>query len=468
VLLSPVAVTDLQAGVAILSESSTGSPAEQEGRKVWFVWLQPGLSSVNFVVFLYASFATIGLLTFVSTGTALVLNAKFGIPTSEQGTISGDLVIVTEIVQLLVFGVVGVLADRFGRREIFAAGILIMGIGYLLYPFANSVPELIVYRGVYAAGLGASTGMLQTIVADYPQDRSRGKFVALAGVFNGLGVILVTVLFGRYVPPALIEAGYDGITTTKIVHGVVFVACAISSLVFMLGLKKGGPVAHGEHLPVRELILSGYAEAVRNPRIALSYASAFVARSDLVILGTFTVLWGAVAGVDQGMDPAVAAARGAGIFGLASAAALVWLAILGSFMDRFNRVSGVIFCMTLAAIGYSAVWFVDNPLAPAAVPYFILLGCGQISAFFGATTLISQEAPRLSRGAVVGAFNMCGAIGIFFASGLGGRLFDSVGPAGPFVLIGVLNGVVVLIAVMVRIKSPGHIPSRDGVFIAKN
>jgi len=63
---------------------------------------------------------------------------------------------------------------------------------------------------------------------------------------------------------------------------------------------------------------------------------------------------------------------------------------------------------------------------------------------------------------------MCGAIGIFFASGLGGRLFDSVGPAGPFLLIGVLNGVVVLLAILVRMKSPGHIPSRDGTFVGKD
>jgi MFS family permease len=108
------------------------------------------------------------------------------------------------------------------------------------------------------------------------------------------------------------------------------------------------------------------------------------------------------------------------------------------------------------------MWLVDDPLAPAAIPSFLLLGVGQISAFFGATTLISAEAPRLSRGAVVGAFNMCGAIGIFFASGLGGRLFDSVGPHGPFVLIGGLNAIVMVLAIIVRIKSPGHIPSRDG------
>lgn len=444
-----------------MSEQSESTPPAGSGRKFLFVWLQPGVSMVNAVVFCYASFATIGLLTFISTGTALVLNVNFGIPVDQQGTISGDLVIVTEIVQLMVFGVVGILSDRIGRRELFSAGMFVMGVAYLLYPFASSISELIVYRALYAAGLGAATGMLQTIVADYPQDRSRGKLVALGGAFNGIGVIVVTVVFGRFAPPALIEAGYDAMTTTRIVHGIIFVVCTVSSIIFLLGLKKGTPARKEERPPIRTLMLSGYAEARRNPRIALAYACAFVARSDLVILGTFVVLWGTVAGVAQGLDPAVAAARGAGIFGIASAAALLWLGVLGTFMDRFNRVTVVIVCMALAAIGYSSMWLVDDPLSPAAIPYLLLLGVGQVSAFFGATTLLSLEAPKLSRGAVVGAFNMSGAIGIFFASGLGGRLFDSIGPAAPFGLIGFLNAVVMLLAIVVRLKSPGHIPGRS-------
>jgi MFS family permease len=428
-----------------MSEGSTTSGQEQEGQRFLLVWILPGITRLNMIVFCYAAFATIGLLTFISTGTALVLNANFGMPISEQGTISGDLVIITEIVQLLIFGVVGVVADRIGRRELFALGMLVMGVGYLLYPFAESILQLFIFRAIYSAGLGASTGMLQTIVTDYPQERSRGKLVALSGVFNGLGVICVTVLFGRLVPPALVNAGFDAMMATRIVHFIVFAVCALSAIAYWYGLKKGAPVA-----------------AVSNPRIALAYSAAFVARSDLVILGTFVVLWGTVAGVSEGMDPAVAAGRGAGLFGLASAAALVWLGILGSFMDRINRVTGLIICTLLASIGYSAMWIVDEPLAPAAIPSFLLLGVGQISAFFGATTLISAEAPRLSRGSVVGAFNMCGAIGIFIASGLGGRLFDSVGPAAPFVLVGGLNAIVTILAIIVRIKSPGHIPARDG------
>ncbi len=420
------------------------------------MWLQPGITALNAVVFCYSAFATIGLLTFVSTGTALVLNANFGIPTTEQGTVTGDLVIVTEIVQLLIFGVVGVWADRIGRRELFAAGIFIMGLGYLLYPFASSMPELIFYRGIYALGLGTSTGMLGTILADYPQNRSRGKFVAVAGIFNGIGVICVTVLFGRYAPPALLEAGYDAVSATRIVHGIVFAACALSAVIYLLGLQAGTPVAKEERLPLRELMASGFTEGRRNPRIALAYAGAFVARSDQVVLGTFTVLWGTIAGVNQGMDPALAAARGAGLFGISAGASLVWLGVLGPTLDRFNRVSGVIFCMFVASIGYAAMWLVDDPLAKESIPLFVLLGVGQISAFFGATTLISQEAPKLARGAVVGMFNICGAIGIFVASGLGGRLFDAVGPAAPFGLIGFFNALVMLFAIYVRIKAPGN------------
>lgn len=444
-----------------MTESRESAATASEGRKFLFLYLQPGVTGLNLSVFFYSAFATIGLLTFISPGTALVLNANFGIPTNEQGTITGDLVIVTEVVQLLIFGVVGVLADRIGRRELFALGMLTMGVGYLLYPFADSVRELIVYRAVYALGLGASTGMLGTILADYPQDRSRGKLVAITGVFNGLGVIFVTVLFGRLAPPALIEAGYDAITTTKIVHVVVFAACAVSALLYLLGLQKGAIVDSDEQLPFRELVVSGFTEAKRNPRIALSYAAAFVARSDLVVLGTFTVLWGTVAGVAQGMDPAIAAARGSGLFGIASGAALIWLSLLGVVMDRFNRVTGAIFCMAMAAVGYSSMWLVDDPLSPDSIPLFVLLGVGQISAFFGATTLISQEAPKVSRGAVVGAFNMCGAIGIFVASGLGGRLFDAIGPAAPFGLIGFFNALVTLFAIYVRIKAPGYVPGKS-------
>jgi MFS family permease len=438
--------------------NEVAGPDEQEGIKFGFLYLSPGISRGNMYAMLVTAFTTIGLLVFISIATTLALNTHLKIPTSEQGMISGQLVFATEITQILLFGVIGVMADRIGRSQMLGVGMVVMGLGYLMYPFADSVGELTFYRILYAIGLGTATGMLATVITDYPQDRSRGKMVAFAGLFNGLGVITVVAVLGQ-MPVWLVSAGYDEVTASVYTHYTAFGCCVFAALVAWTGLKKGVPgQAKEDKLPLSVLAKSGI-RAARNPRIALAYAAAFVARGDLVILGTFSILWGATVAIDQGIDPSEAVAKGRVIFIVASTAALLWIPFMGPIMDRLNRVTSMMFCMTLGAIGYICVWFVDDPLAMgSAWPFFALLGIGQISAFLGAQTLIGQEAPRRERGAVVGMFNTSGAIGILIASWFGGMLFDQVSPAAPFVLVGILNGVVAILALIVRLKSPGAAP----------
>jgi len=457
--------------------SDTAS-TEQQGVKLGFLELAPGVTKTNAFVFFYAAFSVIGLLTFVSTGTAQVLNA-IGVAGDQQGTVTADLVVITEIVQILIFGAVGVVADRIGRREVVTVGIVLMGISYFLYPFAESVTELMIYRAIYAFGLGASAGMVGTLIADYPANSSRGKFVAVGGAFNGMGVVVVTVLFGANAAPMLVEAGYDPLTATRIAHAVVGTVCILSGVVFFFGLQKGTPGSKEDRPSTGELIKSGFTEAVKNPRVALAYACGFVARGDQVILGTFTVLWGTRVGIERfGMDYATASGKGALIFAIAGTASLLWLPVLGFIMDKINRVSAIILCMSCACIGYGATYFVDEaamftesgfPLSLQSTMMFLLLGAGQISAFMGATVLISQEAPKLKRGAVVGMFNTLGAVGIFVAVAIGGRLFDqyfdTIGGSTPFLLVGALNLAVVFFAIVIRFVAPGDDSNGDGELV---
>jgi len=434
--------------------SDQSNSSDSAGIKVGFLELAPGISRVNLYSFVFSAFSTIGLLTFISVATTLVLNTHLQIPTDQQGTISGQLVFATEITQILLFAVVGVMADRIGRSHLLAIGMLVMGLAYVFYPFAESVSELTMYRVLYAVGLGTATGMLATITTDYPQEGSRGKFVAFGGVFNGLGVITVIAILGG-LPQFLVGAGYDEVTASLYTHYTSFGCCVFSALVAWFGLKRGVPVKHEEQIPLSRLASSGL-RAAKNPRIALAYAAAFVARGDLVILGTFSILWGATAAIDQGIDPSEAVSKGRMIFVIATSAALAWIPIMATIMDRFNRVTTMIICMVLGALGYLFVGFVDDPLdLGSAWPFFVFLGIGQISTFLGAQTLIGQEAPKLQRGAVVGVFNTAGAIGILVSSWFGGMLFDSIAPAAPFVLIGIMNGAVAIFAIIVRIKSPG-------------
>lgn len=417
------------------------------------IWLVPGLNTINVLAFVVVAYTTIGLLTFVAIGTPYVLTTNLGIPQADQGRIVGDFQFLNEITMILVFAPAGILADRIGRREVYVVGLLAMALGYFLYPLAGSIPELSLYRVIYAVGIGLATGMLGTLVADYPQEISRGRLIALAGILNAIGVISVALGMSK-VPSLFTAAGYDAVTAGRYTHWIIAGLCLFSGLVAHFGLKRGTPGEKHQRPPVRELIVSGLVEA-KNPRIALAYAAGFVARSDLVVLGTFTVLWGTTAAMNSGMGPAEAAGMGGRLFGTASVAALLWLPVCGILMDRVNRVTGSIVCMLLATIGYLCMFFVDDVLSPSALGWFGLLGVGQISAFFAATTLIGQEAPRLKRGTVVGAFNMCGAVGILIAVAAGGRLFDAVSPAAPFIMIGFANAVVLLLSVVVRIKDPG-------------
>jgi predicted MFS family arabinose efflux permease len=292
--------------------------------------------------------------------------------------------------------------------------------------------------------------MLGTLIADYPQSQSRGKLVALGGTLNGLGVVSVTVGLGGLMK-AFVDGGADAESAGQYAHLIVAALCIFSAIVIQIGVRPGTPMAREERLPVRELIVGAFVEA-RNPRIALAYACAFIARADLVVLGTFSILWGAKVAQESGMDAADGVAAGRLTFGLASVAALFWLPLVGFMLDRINRVTGTAICMALTAIGFLSTLLMDNPIAPESRWLWVLVGIGNISAFGAATTLVSAEAPTAKRGVVVGMFNTMGVIGILISSAVGGRLFDSIRPAAPFVLIGTLSALVAIAAVVIRLR----------------
>lgn len=428
-------------------------------------WLQPGVTAGNMLTLFVGAYSTIGLLTFVALSTPFVLTVYLQVPQGGQGAVSGYLHTFQEVIAIAVFGPIGVLADRIGRRAVYVGGMVLMGIGYALYSFATSLPELYLYRFIYALGIAAGTGMLGTIGPDYTQDRSRGIAVAATGILNAIGVISVTIGLGK-LPQFFVQRGASQEAAGHDAHFVVAGLCFAFALLLAFGLKGGTPVAREERLPVRELFRSGFAEARANPRIALAYACAFIARSDLVLLGTYSVLWGTTAAAAQGMDAADALAEGRKVFATASMAAVLWLFVIGVVLDRVNRVTGVIICMTIACLGYLGTMLIGNPLSRAAIPLVVLLGVGQISAFAGAQTLISKEAAQENRGSVIGMFNMFGAVGILVSTFVGGILFDAIGPHAPFVFVGVLTLGLIAAAAVCRIKAPGPLSDHGARAIA--
>ena len=414
--------------------------------------LVEGVTKTNFFSICYGALTTIGLLTFISYATTYVLLENLSYQRDQIGTIVGDLQVVAEIALLIIFLPVGLIADKIGRRQVYSFGMFAMGLSYFLYPLATGIGELTVYRIIYAIGMGAATGMLGTVTADYPQNHTRGKMIAVTGILNATGVITVSLVFAR-LPENFAQMGYDQITAGMYAMWVVAGMCLITSIVVAFGLQKGTPTEEQKKIPYIQQIKSGLEEG-RNPRILLAYASAFVARSDLVILGTFLVLWGVATGIDMGMTTSEATKAARLVFVTASISALIASPIIGYLIDKVDRILAVSVCMAVASAGYLSMFFIDNVLDPESRPFFMLLGVGQQCAFFAATTLLGQEAPKMKRGAIVGVFNLAGALGILISTGVGGRLFDAIDPSAPFIFIGFCNIFVSLFAIYVRKVAP--------------
>jgi len=426
---------------------------DETGVRFGPVWLAPGITRGNAYAFMLACFAVIGFLTFVNVGQAYVLNEILMIPRGDQGVITGNLAFFTEIVVITLIGGLGVWSDRIGRRPILGAGLLIIALSYVLYPLASSVTELTVYRMIYAVGVAAATGMLGTLSNDYPQEDSRGKLIAIGGIFNGLGVLIVNGVSGQ-VPAWLTDAGLDAATAGRYTHWIVAALIIPCALVLLRGLKEGTPVSKEERPPLRELALSVLQET-RNPRIALSYCSAFVARGNMAVVGTFTILWGTLAALDANLDTATGARAGVLMFLTIQAAAMLSMPLMGILLDRINRTTGMVVGTGMGALGFSSAALVDNPLETSNLGWFVLMGIGQTGCFFASQTLVGQEAPLAKRGTIMGVFGFFGAVGILTGTAAGGWLFDNWMRAGPLIFLGAMNALIFLFALVVRWLSPG-------------
>ncbi len=81
-----------------------------------------------------------------------------------------------------------------------------------------------------------------------------------------------------------------------------------------------------------------------------------------------------------------------------------------------------------------------------------------MSIIISAGALLGQQAPQKIRGSVVGVFGLAGAIGILFASKVGGEIYDSISPTAPFVMMGILNAALMFYALWVRLRHGKYQP----------
>ena len=405
----------------------------------------------NMVTYYWAALTGILLQTFVPQMQPYLLTEFLGIPEGEQGVISGNLSFWGEVVIIAMVGVWGTLSDRIGRRPVMVMGYLIMSAGVFAYPQAETYETLLLVRLAFATGVAAYSVMLVTLIADYVGDDSRGRASGLMGFFSGVGA-LITVMLVLRLPKMFQDAGQTPIEAGFATYWIIGGLTLVTGIVMWFGLR--GQVVHQEERqrPLLEQVREGLL-AARDPGIGLAYGASFVARGNLAIVGTFFTLWLANYGtLEMGISRAEAMARAGMVIAIAQSSALISAPLFGMLTDRINRVSALNVTLLLAFLGYGGTWFVDNPFGAGMILCAVLIGMSEVGCIVTSSVLIAQQSPQRIRGAVIGLFNLSGAVGIMVASKVGGILFDSWREAAPFILFGMFALLVLIWGLLVRAK----------------
>ena len=371
-----------------MKEATTDTSTEEVGIRLGPIWILPGVTPVNLAALFFASFFGIAVMSYMNASQPLIFKEILGIGQSDWGRLAGDLTFYHEIVVLICIAPIGAMSDKIGRRPLYMAAFLLLGIGHFLYPLAESIEQLTIYRLIFAVGTASASAMLAAVANDYPVEKSRAKMIALTMMFNAIGMVVVNSFF-RILPGSFEEQGFSSALAVTYSRWIVAAICMVVAIVAILGLKKGAPAQVAKREPMLATLKVGFA-AARNPRIALSYGAAVVSCGDLAVLSTFLTLWLSIEGQAQGMNMTDAFATAFKFYIIVQAAALVGAVFMGFILDRIDRVYGLAIAMVLAGAGYSSLALVDDPLGNVMYLAACLVGLGEIAANLSSLSLVGK------------------------------------------------------------------------------
>ncbi|WP_313070627.1 MFS transporter [Melaminivora sp.] len=316
----------------------------------------------------------------------------------------------------------GLASDRFGRKRVIVAGLVVFAAGSLMAALADSVMGLLAGRALQ--GAGAVSAAVTALLADQTRDEVRTKAMALVGASIGLMFAVALVA----APPLAARFGLSGLFTLTCV-------LAVAGIAVVLWVVPPEPARHQE--------------AQRAP------LSAVWRHADLLRLnaGVFTLhtvqmaMWVAVPAllVQAGL------AKSAHWQIYLPAVVLSFVAMGGLFaMERRGRLrAALLLAIALVLVAQLAFGLLS---ASGATPSVLALGtllfvffCGFNALEATQPSLVSRMAPANLRGAALGVYNTLQSLGLFAGGALGGALAKWAGAPGLFAATALLTALWLLI-----------------------
>jgi len=94
----------------------------------------------------------------------------------------------------------GTIADKFGRKNVFAATVILYSISTGLCAISWSYESLLVFRFLVGFGLGGELPVAATLMSEYAPSQLRGRFIVLLESFWGLGWLVAALISYLLIP----------------------------------------------------------------------------------------------------------------------------------------------------------------------------------------------------------------------------------------------------------------------------
>ncbi|MCX8017555.1 MAG: MFS transporter [Rhodocyclaceae bacterium] len=318
----------------------------------------------------------------------------------------------------------GIASDRFGRKPVIVAGLLLFAAGSFLCAAAPDIHIMIVGRVLQ--GAGAISAAVSALAADLTREQHRTKVMAMIGASIGLVFAASLVI----APPLAAALGLSGL--------FALIGClALAGIALLFFAVPPAPTfAAPERAPFSAVLLDGRLIRLNFGVFALHLMQ--------------TALWVVI-------PPALVAAglAGAQHWQIYLPALLLSFAVMVPAIIAAER-RGRMRPIYLGAIG----------LLVLVQAGFALLGAGLWSAGIGLLaffiafnilealqpSLISRLAPPSAKGAALGVYNTTQSVGLFLGGALGGWLAKHAGAPAVHLLCATLG--LVWLAFSARLETP--------------
>jgi MFS family permease len=338
-----------------------------------------------------------------------------GLPGGEQAALVGFALGVYGLAQAILHLPFGLASDRFGRKPVIVAGLVLFALGSFVAAQADSVAGVAIGRAIQ--GAGAISAAVTAFIADSTRESQRTKAMAMVG-----GSIGLTFAFSLVAAPALYGwIGMDGLF--ELTGALALLAIGVTLFVVPPApMAQTGPALAA---PVN------LRSVVRDTDLMRLNLGVFVLHC--VQMASFVVVPGWLverAGLGLAEHWKV-------YLGVVLLSFLVMLPPL-FWSERRGRLREI-FLGAVALLLAVCVGFMAQPAGLVAM-------AGLLLAFFAGfnvleaslPSLVSRLAPAGSKGAALGIYNTMQALGVFAGGALGGLLLARWGGGAVFAVCSAL------------------------------